>query len=141
MFLRGGVGLVYFTCWKYLYSTHLPIYMKLRHATPFILLLLSSSSTNALEVSSTVTRAPIGTIRTTGVENVVSFNFFCEFVLPFLRQASVEVHPAWCGGGTGEADQAADVTNISGEGAGLEMSQQLGQGEIQSNELLQSGFG
>ena len=96
---------------------------------------------NALEISSTVTRDPIGTIRTTGVENVVSFNFFCEFVLPFLRQASVEVHPAWCGGGTGEADQAADVTNISGEGAGLEMSQQLGQGEIQSNELLQSGFG
>ncbi len=133
--------MVYFTCWKYLYSTHLPIYMKLRHATPFILLLLSSSSTNALEISSTVTRDPIGTIRTTGVENVVSFNFFCEFVLPFLRQASVEVHPAWCGGGTGEADQAADVTNISGEGAGLEMSQQLGQGEIQSNELLQSGFG
>ena len=133
--------MVYFTCWKYLYSTHLPIYMKLRHATPFILLLLSSSSTNALEISSTVTRDPIETIRTTGVENVVTFNFFCEFVLPFLRQASVEVHPAWCGGGTGEAEQAADVTNISGEGAGLEMSQQLGQGEIQSNELLQSGFG
>ena len=114
-------------------------------ATPFILLLFVFSTfsfANALEISSTVTRDPIGTIRTRGVENVVVFNFFCEFALPFLRQANVEVHPAWCSEGSdGEAEQATDETNISGEGAGLEMSQQLGQGEIQSNELLQSGIG
>lgn len=119
--------------------------MKLLYTTPLFLLLFlfstSSFSTNALEMSSTVTRDPIGTIRTVGVENVITFNFFCEFALPFLRQANVEVHPNWCGGGAEEAEQAADVTNISGEGAGLEMSQQLGQGEIQSNELLQGGLG
>ena len=119
--------------------------MKLLYTTPLFLLLFlfstSPFSTNALEMSSTVTRDPIGTIRTVGVENVITFNFLCEFALPFLRQANVEVHPNWCGGGTEEAEQAADVTNISGEGAGLEMSQQLGQGEIQSNELLQRGLG
>ena len=97
----------------------------------------SVNEVTSIEVTSTLLRYHIGTIRTTGVETIVTFNLFCEFILPFLKQANIEVHPAWCGvPDTDEPVQAADVTNIAGEGTGIMMSQQLGQGAIQSNELL-----
>jgi hypothetical protein len=107
----------------------------------FFMLAASSSFTNALTVSRTTSSDNIGLLRSQGVETVVVFNLFCEFVLPFLKSAQIEVHPDWCA--EEKEIEEADGTNINtgGEGAGLEESDQLGGNVINSNELIQGGIG
>jgi hypothetical protein len=70
---------------------------------PLLLLLVVVSTlalvTHARELVETSTSFSVdntGIVRNAAVTNVVSFNAFCEFVLPFLLERGYEPPAYWC---------------------------------------------
>lgn len=49
-----------------------------------------------VETSTTFSVDNTGIVRNAAVTNVVSFNAFCEFVLPFLLERGYEPPAYWC---------------------------------------------
>ena len=68
---------------------------------PLLLLVVSTLVFGArarelVETSTTVSVDNTGIVRSAAVTNVVSFNAFCEFVLPFLLERGYEPLAYWC---------------------------------------------
>lgn len=68
---------------------------------PLLLLVVSTLVFGArarelVETSTTVSVDNTGIVRSAAVTNVVSFNAFCEFVLPFLLERGYEPPAYWC---------------------------------------------
>jgi hypothetical protein len=59
-------------------------------------LALAAHARELVETSTTVSVDNTGIVRNAAVTNVVSFNVFCEFVLPFLLERGYEPPNYWC---------------------------------------------
>lgn len=68
---------------------------------PLLLLVVAVASTLAharelVETSTTLSVDNTGIVRSAAVTNVISFNAFCEFILPFLLERGYEPPAYWC---------------------------------------------